>query len=43
MVLFGTLSRGRNVLGMVATDGSVQLLLPARNGEVQDPAWSPYL
>lgn len=43
MVLYGTLSRGRNVLGMVATDGSVQLILPARNGEVQDPAWSPFL
>lgn len=43
MVLFGTLSGGRSVLGMVATDGSVQLLLPARNGEVQDPAWSPFL
>jgi TolB protein len=43
MVLYGTLSGGRNVLGMVATDGSVQLILPARNGEVQDPAWSPYL
>jgi TolB protein len=43
MVLFGTFSRGRNVLGMIATDGSVQLLLPARNGEVQDPAWSPFL
>jgi TolB protein len=43
MVLYGTLSAGRNVLGMIATDGSVQLILPARNGEVQDPAWSPFL
>lgn len=43
MVLFGTLYRGQNVLGMAATDGSIQLRLPARNGEVQDPAWSPFL
>jgi len=43
MVLFGTLYNGRSVLGMVATDGSVQIRLPARNGEVQDPAWSPFL
>jgi TolB protein len=43
MVLFGTVYNGRSVLGMVATDGSVQVRLPARNGEVQDPAWSPFL
>lgn len=43
MVLFGTVSGGRSVLGMAATDGSVQIRLPARNGEVQDPAWSPFL
>lgn len=43
MVLYGTRHGGRNVLGMVATDGSVQLRMPARNGEVQDPAWSPFL
>lgn len=43
MVLFGTLYNGRSVLSMVATDGSVQLRLPAPNGEVQDPAWSPFL
>ncbi|EKD53884.1 MAG: hypothetical protein ACD_60C00143G0026 [uncultured bacterium] len=43
MVLYGTLYAGRSVLAMVASDGSVQLRLPAREGEVQDPAWSPYL
>lgn len=43
MVLYGTLYRGQSVLAMVATDGSVQIRLPARNGEVQDPAWSPFL
>jgi TolB protein len=43
MVLYGSLNRGRSVLAMAATDGSIQLYLPARNGEVQDPAWSPFL
>lgn len=43
MVLYGTLYSGRSVLSMVASDGSVQIRLPARNGEVQDPAWSPFL
>lgn len=43
MILYGTLYSGRSVLSMVASDGSVQVRLPARNGEVQDPAWSPYL
>ncbi|MHB1947589.1 MAG: Tol-Pal system beta propeller repeat protein TolB [Gammaproteobacteria bacterium] len=43
MVLYGTLYNGVSVLGMTATDGSVQLRMPAREGEVQDPAWSPFL
>jgi TolB protein len=43
MILFGTLYHGHSVLGMAAIDGSVQVRLPARNGEVQDPAWSPFL
>lgn len=43
MVLFGTLYKGKSVLGMIATDGSVQVRLPTQNGDVQDPAWSPFL
>ncbi len=43
MVLYGTLYNGSSMLGMVSSDGKVQLRLPARNGEVQDPAWSPFL
>lgn len=43
MILYGAIYNGRSVLSMVATDGSVQLRLPTRNGEVQDPAWSPFL
>lgn len=43
MVLYGTVYGGRTVLGMVSSDGKVQIRLPARNGDVQDPAWSPFL
>lgn len=43
MILYETLSGGQGVLGMVATDDSVQLRMPSRNGQVQDPAWSPFL
>lgn len=43
MILFDTVRGGRNVLGMVSADGRVQLEMPARNGDAQDPAWSPYL
>ena len=43
MVLFGTINGGTNVLGMVSSDGKVQIRLPSRNGDVQDPSWSPFL
>lgn len=42
MVLYDTRYGNRNMLGMVSTDGRVQLVLPARNGDAQDPAWSPF-
>lgn len=43
MILYDTVYRGQNVLAMVSADGRIQLILPARNGEAQDPAWSPFL
>lgn len=43
MVLYGTQAYGRRVLGVVTIDGRGQLRLPAREGSVQEPAWSPYL
>lgn len=43
MVLYDMLKNGRNVLGMASADGRIQVSLPARDGDAQDPAWSPYL
>jgi TolB protein len=43
MILYGTRSRGQGVLGLVSIAGRGKLRLPAREGVVQEPAWSPYL
>lgn len=43
MVLYGTQEGDRQILGLVTLDGRGQLHLPAREGSVQEPAWSPFL
>ncbi len=43
MVLYATEYSGRGVLGVVSTDARIRLILPAREGSVQEPAWSPFL
>ncbi len=43
MVLYGTIIGGKRVLGSVSIDGQVHLRLPAKDGSVQEPAWSPFL
>lgn len=40
MVLYETKIGGKRMLGVVSSDGRIRLNLPAREGEVQDPAWS---
>lgn len=43
MVLYATRFAGNRVLSLVSVDGRVQLRLPSQSGQVQEPAWSPYL
>ncbi len=42
MVLFASRYGGREVLSEVSIDGRIKLRLPARDGSVQEPAWSPF-
>lgn len=43
MVLYATKDAGRGILAAVAVDGDAKFRLPAREGDVREPAWSPYL
>jgi TolB protein len=42
MVVYATHADGHGVLGVVSLDGKVKQLLPAREGDVREPAWSPF-
>jgi TolB protein len=43
MVLYATKSGDRGILSAVSVDGGVKFDLPARTGDVREPAWSPYM
>ena len=43
MVLYATKHAGRGVLAAVSVDGGVKFRLPSREGDVREPAWSPYM
>lgn len=43
MVLYAGRNGGRGMLYIVSTDGRIKLRLPSDTGDVQEPAWSPFL
>lgn len=44
MIIYATQNKaGQGELAMVSSDGRVRLKLPSAEGDVREPAWSPYL
>lgn len=43
MVIFATQQGSRGVLGVVSADGNASYRLPSAQGDVREPAWSPFM
>jgi TolB protein len=42
LILYATHEHEKGVLAVVSIDGRIRMRLPARQGDVQEPSWSPY-
>lgn len=43
LVIYATQAQDRGILEIVSIDGHVHMRLPSKEGDVQEPAWSPYM
>ncbi|MFY7697965.1 MAG: Tol-Pal system beta propeller repeat protein TolB [Legionella sp.] len=43
LILYATHHHDKGVLAVVSLDGRMHVELPSRDGDVQEPTWSPYL
>ena len=43
MIVYATQSGGRSVLRMVTIDGAIEMEVPAAQGQLREPSWSPFI
>ena len=43
LVLYASREQDKGILGIVSIDGRIHMRLPSAQGDVQEPAWSPFL
>jgi TolB protein len=43
MLMYATKYENKGILAAVSIDAGVKYNLPAKRGDVREPAWSPYL